>query len=237
MPLHLVYLHGFGSTAKSAKAAALQAQLGAEVASLSVPELDGGDFPGLTMELYRQRAVDAVAAVPDDGLPLILAGSSLGGYTAALIAAEGRVPRADALLLIAPAFGFTESWAGLLGEAGIARWRRDGSMPFFHYGEERELPLGRAFLDSCEVLPAIPAPAALPTTIVHGRRDESVDPAYVLRYAEQDPAIEVHLLDDGHSLTSPPAERLIAWCARELARSATQADTEIAEGAEVTEHS
>nr|MDA3963292.1 esterase [Planctomycetota bacterium] len=120
---HLVYLHGFGSSPQSAKAAILRDHLASNLVTCTVPELDGGDFPRMTMENYRDRAQAAVDAVPDDGQPLLLAGSSLGGYTAALLAAEGRVARAAAFLLIAPAFGFTERWRDLLGADGIAEWR------------------------------------------------------------------------------------------------------------------
>ena len=51
------------------------------------------------------------------GEPLVLMGSSLGGYLAALYAE--RHPKAvDRLVLIAPAFGFLQRWEGALERAG-----------------------------------------------------------------------------------------------------------------------
>jgi pimeloyl-ACP methyl ester carboxylesterase len=213
---HVVYLHGFGSSPQSAKAAMLRAGLGDQALSFSVPQLDGGDFTGLTMDLYRERATAAVAAVPDDGTALLVVGSSLGGYTAALLAAEGRLSRASALLLIAPAFGFTDRWRELLGEDGMAEWRGSGERLFFHHGADCELPLGCGFLESCERLPAIPAADLRPLTVVQGRRDETVDWRGSLAYAQQAPQVDLHLVDDDHALASPKVESLLRWCARDL---------------------
>lgn len=215
-PVHVVYLHGFGSSARSAKAQMLRSAMGDGAASFAVPELDGGDFPNLTMDLYRARAAAAIEAVPRDESPLLVVGSSLGGYTAALLAAEGRLERAAALLLIAPAFGFTERWAEILGDEGVAEWRHTGSRPFFHHAAERELPLGSAFLDSCQHLPPLPAISPRPLAIVHGRRDETVDWRWSLRYAEQAEHVDLHLIDDDHALASPQADALITWCAADL---------------------
>ena len=215
--VHVVYFHGFASSAGSAKAAMLHQAMGERAASFTVPELDGGDFPNLTMDRWLDRAADAVAMAADDDRPVLVMGSSLGGYTAALLAAERRIPRAGALLLIAPAFGFTDHWAGLLGADGIAQWRRDGSRPFYHYGAERELPLTSAFLESCEHLPAIPAAASCPTTIVHGRRDASVDWRHSLAYAAPAAHVDLHLVDDEHALDTPRSSALLIWCADELA--------------------
>jgi alpha-beta hydrolase superfamily lysophospholipase len=168
------------------------------------------------MDRICERAAAAVAALPNDDAPVLVIGSSLGGYTAALLAAAGRIPRASALLLIAPAFGFGERWAERLGIAGVAEWRRTGQRAFFHFASEREQPLGVGFMESAERLPGFPLAPEIPVVIVHGRRDDTVDWQQSRRYADQDANIEFHLVDGDHRLTDQRHEDLIAWCARDL---------------------
>lgn len=213
---HALYLHGFGSGPKTSKGLALGQQLAGAVTSYAIPDLEGGSFTDLTMDGILGRTEAALRALPDDGQPVLLIGSSLGGYTAAHLAASGRAHRVGALLLIAPAFGFTSSWAKRLGEAGVARWRSAGSLPFFHYAAERELPLGVGFYESCLTLPDVPAQAPMPVAIVHGRQDETVDHRQSLHYAANRDSAELHLVDGDHRLTEPRHEELIAWCARDL---------------------
>ncbi len=214
---HALYLHGFGSGPRSAKGLALGRRLVDRVESYAIPDLEGGDFFGLTMDRIAANARAAIATLPADGRPALLIGSSLGGYTAALLAAQGHLPpRVAGLLLIAPAFGFTARWAGLLGEDGLRQWRTDGRRLFHHHGRERDEWLSTAFLDSCADLPEIPPPATIPTAIVHGRQDETVDWRLSRDYASQAGPIECHIVQGGHALTDPRHEDLIAWCAGDL---------------------
>ncbi len=212
MPSHVRYLHGFGSGPRSEKGLELGRRLAGHCASFAIPDLEGGDFTHLTMEGMRLRAV---ASCPD-GAPVVLIGSSLGGYLAASLAADRALPRLAGILLIAPAFGFTTRWGERLGADGVAAWRRDGSRPFFHYGEQRELPLGLAFLESCERLPEVPGAPAVPCVIVHGRGDETVDHRHSLAFAAANPAIELHLVQGDHRLNEPRHAELIALLARDL---------------------
>lgn len=230
MRAHVLYLHGFGSGPLSAKGLALGKRLADRVASYAIPDLEGGDFFALTMERIQERALAAIAALPADGAPLMLVGSSLGGYTAALLAARGRLPaRVAGLLLIAPAFGFTARWARLVGEDGLRQWRAEGRRLFRHHGRDRDEWLSTAFLDSCLDLPEIPGLTTIPTVIVHGRQDETVDWRLSRAYADQPGLCEYHLLQGDHRLTEPRHEDLIFWCADDLlahiasARSATTA--------------
>lgn len=214
--MHAIYLHGFGSGPQTAKGTALGRRLAGAVRSYAIPDLEGGDFFSLTMERILDRAAAAVAGAPGGDEPVLVIGSSLGGYTAALLAAQGRLPRAAALLLIAPAFGFGARWADRLGQEGVAAWRRTGSRPFFHFASGTEQPLGVGFLDSCERLPGFPQPPAVRVAIVHGRGDDTVDWRMSRNYADQEGDIELHLVAGDHRLTEPRHEDLIAWCAHDL---------------------
>lgn len=217
---HALYLHGFGSGPLTAKGLALGRNLAQAVDSYTIPDLEGGDFFNLTTDAICERAVAAIAALPDNGQPVLLAGSSLGGYTAALLASQGRIPRVGGLLLLAPAFGFTARWSQLLGEAGEQAWRREGRRLFHHHARNQDEWLSSAFLDSCRDLPAIPAPSRIPTVIIHGYRDETVawrmSQTYVDQARTANTPLEWHLVDSDHSLTTPRDEALIAWCACDL---------------------
>jgi pimeloyl-ACP methyl ester carboxylesterase len=216
MTWHGVYLHGFASGPGTAKGVALGRRLAGCLASYTIPDLEGGDFRGLTMDGILDRAEAALAALPADGGRVLLIGSSLGGYTAAHLAATGRARRATALLLIAPAFGFTSRWAERLGAEGVARWHAAGAWPFYHHVREREELLGSGFLTSCERLPDFPADPGLPVAIVHGRQDETVDHRASVEYARRHPLAELHLVHGDHRLTDPRHEDLITWVAKDL---------------------
>jgi hypothetical protein len=212
MPAHVRYLHGFGSGPRTEKGRALGERLAGACASYAIPDLEAGDFRGLTMERMRERAL---AGCPRDGR-VVLVGSSLGGYLSAWLAASRALPNLAGILLIAPAFGFTTRWSELLGPAGVEAWRRDGQRLFFHHGEQREMPLGAAFLDSCERLPAMPGDPGVPAVAVHGREDETVDHRGSLAWAAAHPAVELHLVRGDHRLTEPRHTDLIALLARDL---------------------
>ena len=209
---HVRYLHGFGSGPQSEKGAALGRELAGICASYAVVDLEGGDFLGLTMEGMRERAI---AACPNAGRTVLI-GSSLGGYLAAWLAAERAVPGLAGILLIAPAFGFTTRWAERLGVDGVEAWRRDRQRTFFHFGAQRELPLGIGFLDSCERLPEVPGDPGVPCVIVHGRGDETVDHRHSLAFATAHPTVELHLVPGDHRLTEPRHTALITLAARQL---------------------
>lgn len=213
---HVLYLHGFASSPATAKGLAMRRLLAGDTRSYAVPRLDGGDFRAMTLDSMRRVVADAVAALPADGAPLTLIGSSLGGYLAALVARD--LPRLRALVLVAPAFEFTESWARKFTADDLARWKREGSRPFFHYETEREQPLGYAFYESCLTLPSYPEAPGIPVAIIHGRRDDVVDWRVSQRFADRTPTAELHLVDGDHRLTEPRHEELIAWCTRDLIR-------------------
>ena len=196
-----VYLHGFASGPQTAKGVALGAALRARgvVEAWDIPDLEGGDFANLTMDRWLDRAEHAVRAA---GPGCILAGSSLGGWGAAVLASR-RELAIGAALLIAPAFGFTDRWQDRLGADGLDRWRRDGALPFMHHGLGREIPLGVAFLDSCAAVPAWPGAPCCPCAIVHGLEDEVVPVAVSRGWSARFGAVEAHFVHGDHRLTTP----------------------------------
>src|SRR5579862_8028879 len=132
----VIYLHGFASGPRSAKAQFFKGKFAERGVTIQIPQLDEGNFEGLT--IGGQLAVIEREAA---GRRVNLMGSSLGGYLAALYAA--RHPEAvERMVLLAPAFQFPRRWRERFSAAELDQWKREGSRPFFHYGYKVERRLG-----------------------------------------------------------------------------------------------
>src|SRR5579872_615862 len=107
--MRVVYLHGFASSPQSAKAQFFARKFAEAGVAFEAPELDEGNFEKLTISGQMQVVEKAIARASGAGDPLVLMGSSLGGYLAALFA-ERNPQRADRLVLLAPAFQFLDRW-------------------------------------------------------------------------------------------------------------------------------
>src|SRR3712207_248123 len=99
--MRVLYLHGFASGPSSGKAQFFRARLAERGVQLEIPDLVEGDFENLT--ITGQLAVIERTARGD---PVVLMGSSLGGYLAALYASSH--PEVTKLILMAPAFYFPQ---------------------------------------------------------------------------------------------------------------------------------
>ena len=157
-----------------------------------MPSLDEGDFEHLT--LTAQLALLERLAGSD---PINILGSSMGGYLAALYAA--RHPEVRRVVLLAPAFRLADRWEARLGEAAMAEWRQTGSMPVFHYGEGRELPLSPNLIDDAHRYEAYPD-VRQPTLIFHGQSDDIVPVSDSVTFTSIRPNVEIDLLDSDHEL-------------------------------------
>jgi len=192
-PPRIAYLHGFASGPGSTKAAYFRLRLGDAGVDLQVPDL-APDFRRMT--IGGELAV--VEKLLEQG-PTILLGSSLGGWLATL-AAERHPESVPGIVLFAPAFGFVERWERRLGDDAVARWRRDGTLPVFHYGTGREELLGIELLDEGRAHAALPDPPC-PALVFAGRRDESVPLAAIEPFAAARAGRELVVFDTGHELT------------------------------------
>jgi pimeloyl-ACP methyl ester carboxylesterase len=191
----VVYLHGFASSPQSSKAQYFKRKLVAEGYRVDVPRLDGGDFEALT--ITRQLAI--IDLTVGDG-PAILFGSSMGGYLAALHAV--RHPEAVAgLVLLAPAFQFPSRWRERYTPEQLEKWKRDGTTPVFHYGENRELNLGYQLMEDSAGYEDEPD-VRQPTLIFHGTRDTVVPYSVSQVFLERHPIARLCLLDSEHELTN-----------------------------------
>ena len=191
----IVYLHGFASSPLSSKAQFFRRKFAECGVRMEIPQLDEGRFEELTISSQLAVIERAVGE-----RPAILMGSSLGGYLAALYAslhATQHPPQIERMVLLAPAFQFPRRWRERYSPED---WKREGSMPVFHYGEGRERRLGYQFAADAaqyEDEPAFPQPVL----IFHGVQDSVVPAGISSAYAARHPNVELVLLESGHELT------------------------------------
>src|SRR6476646_10784236 len=129
--MRVLYLHGFASSTASSKARFLSQRFQELGITMSTPDLNMPDFSTLTVSRMLQQTDDAIDELPDE--PLVLIGSSLGGFVA-IQAAAGRPERVHRLVLLAPAIDFGATRMRQLGNVGLAEWKRAGRINVFHYG-------------------------------------------------------------------------------------------------------
>lgn len=192
--MRFLYLHGFASGPKSRKAQALRAAFEARGADLKIPALDRGDFAYLTISSQLSLVEDMLG-----GEPARIAGSSMGGYLAALYASAH--PEVDKLLLLAPAFSFAERWDDLVTPLGIARWRDSGWLDVFHYGEGRQRQVHYQLYEDALSHPASPD-FSQSAHVFHGIHDSVVPIDLSRRFAASHPNVTLSELDSDHELLS-----------------------------------
>jgi pimeloyl-ACP methyl ester carboxylesterase len=192
-PLRVLYLHGFASGRQSRKASFFIHQISQLNVPVEVPDLSGGHFESLTIT-GQLRVIDRVI----DNQPVILIGSSLGGYLAALCAAKYQ--HVTKVVLLAPAFRFYDLWTEQLGGEGMRRWRTEGSLSVFHYAEGRERPIGYQLMEDARQYSPFPD-FSQPALIFHGNQDHTVPVSSSVEFAQTHPNAELVRLDSGHELT------------------------------------
>ena len=193
--MEYIYLHGFASSPKSNKAQYLGNCFKNRGLQLNILDLNQGDFGNLTLSRQIQQTIDAFSNT-DRSVTLI--GSSFGGLTAAWVA--NKSDRVKQLILLAPAFGFPQSWYSRLELSQIERWRESGLLSVYHYGEGKQIPLKYKFLQDADLYPVSQLKRDLPTLIINGLNDEVV-PIQVSRdYARSHSQANLIELNSDHGL-------------------------------------
>jgi hypothetical protein len=201
--VHIFYLHGFASSARSTKAGFFASKLREQGLDLQTPDFNDPDFSSLTITRMIEQTSHAIGALPS--APVVLIGSSLGGFVAvqtALRQADSSSHPIVRLVLLAPALEFSANRTRDLGDRGLEEWKSTGHLNVFHYGYGRLMPVGyELFTDACRY-DCVNAKLAMPIQIFQGTRDTAVDPRAVQQWASSRPNVELHLLDDDHQLTA-----------------------------------
>lgn len=188
----LIYLHGFASGPGSSKARYFKERFAEENISVEVPDLAAGDFEHLTLT-KQLNVIERTAA----GAAVILMGSSLGGYLAALYAA--RHANVEKTVLLAPGFGFARRWPQRLGPQVMEAWERTGVTPVFHYGEKAERLLRYDLIRDGSQYEDYPT-VAQPCLIFHGEHDDVVPAQWSREFAAGKQNVELHVVDSDHEL-------------------------------------
>lgn len=194
MAAEFIYLHGFASSPGSRKAVAFKKKFDALGLPLTVPDLEGGNFRELTLSRQIQTVQQCLDSRPGKRFGLI--GSSMGGYLAALIAQLR--PEVAALYLMAPGFNFLKRWRERLGKEA----EDPGSIRVFHYRYEEERELSTQIFRDAERWEGVPLDRELPTRLVHGVHDASVDIRESRAFVKTRSWCRLRELDSDHGLIS-----------------------------------
>ncbi len=199
--MHVFYLHGFGSSPESGKAAFLRDRLSPFAVALHTPDFNQPDFTSLTATRMLAKLGGAIDVLPAG--PVALIGSSLGGFVA--IHATARQSAATTrpitrLVLLAPAVDFASGRDGWLTDAELDDWRRTDRRDVFHYAYGLTLPLRFALYEDAHAYDAFAARFDVPTLVFQGSRDTVVNPDRVKAWSAPRPNVTLRMVDDTHQL-------------------------------------
>ena len=189
-----IYLHGFASGPNSSKAQAFKKRFEKLNITFHVPDLQEDDFENLTLS----RQIRLVQNIIDRGKTkkFGLIGSSMGGYLASLIAQTR--DSVKALYLMAPGFNFLNRWRETLN---LSKSTQD-LIPVFHYRYNKKVLLNTYLFRDAETWESLPFKRKIPTLIVHGLHDKTVNILESRNFVSKHPGCELKELDSDHGLLS-----------------------------------
>jgi hypothetical protein len=190
--MRYLYLHGFASGPTSRKARFLRDAMARSGFELEIPALDQGDFEHLTVT-GQLAAIESLL----DGDEVCIAGSSMGGYLAALYASSHK--EVFRIVLLAPALGFAPLFEQTMPPERFALWRESGWMDIFHHscGDVRRIHYG--LIEDARPYPSAPdfTQRAL---LFHGLADDVVPISLSRAFASTHPNVELIEMQSGHEL-------------------------------------
>ena len=195
---HFIYLHGFASSPQSHKATAFKTKFDELGVPLIVPDLDGGDFRHLTISSQMQIIRETLTVHPETQYALI--GSSMGGYLSALTGQQDS--RVKGLYLMCPGFNVVRRWRTLLAEEIRAADQGEGLIQVFNYRYNKEMEFDLGIFKDAEKWESIPFDRPVPTRIVHGIHDETVDISESRIYSSARTWVHLKEVNSDHSLLS-----------------------------------
>ena len=212
----VVFAHGLGSTRTGEKVTAFEAECARRGWGLMAADFRGhGESDGKMVELSGARLLEDLSAIVAEarglaGGPLLLVGSSMGGWATAWLATSSPAPLAqiDACVLIAPALRFFD-WIEMDDEAR-RQWERTGR----HRLRSGYIDLELGY-QLCADAPLYPYDELLtrftrPAIIFHGMRDETIPYKLSLDFVERCVAtrLELCLSREGDHRLLPYKDRM-----------------------------
>jgi pimeloyl-ACP methyl ester carboxylesterase len=195
--IQFIYLHGFASSPQSKKATAFAKRFAKLGLPLAIPDLEDGDFKHLTISRQLKIIEKTLDSFPNASFALI--GSSMGGYLAALTAQIR--PNVKGAYLMCPGFNFIKRWRSALageirgaGEAGLIR--------VFNYRYNKTMELDLALFEDAEKWEEVRYENPVPTRIVHGIHDDTVDIRESRNFALKHPWANLKEVNSDHGLLS-----------------------------------
>lgn len=203
----LIFLPGYASDMEGTKALALDAFAARDGRALVRFDYSGtGSSPGRfedgTLAHWLEEGLEVVDQLSEG--PVILIGSSMGGWLALLIAAR-RPERVAALIGIAAAPDFT-NWGFTADQKRLIQ--RDGELRQAGRNPEDSPLITKAFWQSGERLRILDSsiPVDCPVRLIHGEKDRDVPVDVAMRLLRQLRSADVQLniiKDGGHRLSEP----------------------------------
>lgn len=227
----VVFLHGLMSDMEGGKALALEASCTARGQAFLRLDCSGhgksdGKFTDGTISRWRDDAKAVIEAATSG--PLVLVGSSMGGWLALLLA-KAMPERVKGLVLLAAAPDFTDwgTYASFTPEQREAL-ERDGQVAIpSEYGPDPYI-YTKALIDdgASNRLLTGPIPFDGPVRLLQGQQDPDVPWEIALKIAEKltTPNVRLHLVKDGdHRLSRPEDLDLLCAVVGELTATLTTA--------------
>ncbi|MEA5488927.1 MULTISPECIES: YqiA/YcfP family alpha/beta fold hydrolase [Pseudanabaena] len=193
--MNYLYLHGFASSPQSTKARYMQQKFAELGLTLHVPDLNLTDFSTVTLS-EQLDYLDRTYLHNNE--PIVVLGSSLGGFLALQLAAKSLL--VQKLILLAPAFGFSHRIAKALGEENVTKWQQEGVREFYHYGLKRNVNLQFQFFVDAQKYSEENLTRSLPILIFHGIDDDVVPASLSKEFAKRRSQVTLKLLNDDHAL-------------------------------------
>ena len=190
---NILYLHGFASSPESTKARYFHRNFALIGGTVHTPDL-APDFERMTISSQLDVVDQAVRELE----PMMMIGSSMGGYLAALYAAK-HPETIRRLVLLAPAFACARRMAEDLGAEEMARWKQTGTREVHHPTAMDFVPIGYGLYEDAlryDEFPDVPQR----THIYHGHMDDVVPPQFSVEFSWGHPNVELELVDADHQL-------------------------------------
>lgn len=194
----LLYGHGFASGPESTKGRALSAHLAGLGLALERLDLRRPSMEHLRLSAMMAHVAERIGGPRDRA---VLMGSSLGGLTMARLAE--RDARASGLVLLAPAFRLAERWRERIGDAELEDWRTRGFREVDDYATRGRARVDFGFFEELARIDEEPEPwpdVRVPTLVIHGVHDDTVDVEVSRAFARGRPHVRLVEVDDGHEL-------------------------------------
>ena len=191
-----LYLHGFASGPNSTKGVAIEKHYAAQGIEITRLDLRRPSLEHLRLSAMIEHVQQAIGGEHERA---VLWGSSLGGLCAARVAE--RDARVCALVLLAPAFRMAERWRKR-SEAEWQKWRRTGWLEIDDYAEKHKARVDYGFAEDVERVDVGWPDVRVPTLIIHGRNDDTVDVELSREWARGKRWVRLVEADDGHELVA-----------------------------------